>query len=421
MPEHSPHKPELLAPAGNYEKLETAIHYGADAVYLGGKDFSLRNFSGNFTDNELESAVSHAHRHSVKVYVTCNIFSRGHEQEAIALFLEKIGNVDADAIIISDPGIIHMAKQIIPHIDIHLSTQANTTNYNAVRFWQEAGVKRINLARELNLDEIRDITEKASIEIETFIHGAMCISYSGRCLLSSFLTGRDSNRGLCSHPCRWKYAVVEEQRPGEYQPLLEDERGSYIFNSKDLCMIDHIPALCDAGISSLKLEGRMKGISYLASVVKTYREAIDSYSAEIRRETAPEGLLTTEDDQQSRDRWHRELDLIYHRSYCTGFYFNEPDQTLPNYRNIHAGSIHSFIGKVIRSLPDNHIVVAIRNRASVGDTVELLPPKGDALQSKILAIYDINNNPIPHAQPNSNSVLKLECSGTPLNILRKIS
>lgn len=456
MPEYYPQKPELLAPAGNYEKLEIAIHYGADAVYLGGKDFSLRNFSGNFTDRELESAVSYAHKHNVKVYVTCNIFSRNPEQKGLALFLEQIGNINADAVIITDPGIIRMAKQIIPHIAIHLSTQANTTNFNAVRFWQEAGVKRINLARELSLDDIRDITLKSTqpspssenppsnllsnlqsnpsssstVEIETFIHGAMCISYSGRCLLSSFLTGRDSNRGLCSHPCRWKYAVVEEQRPGEYQQIMEDKRGAYIFNSKDLCMIDHIPELCGAGISSMKIEGRMKGISYLASVVKTYREAIDSYVA------SPESYTV-------KDVWHKELALIYHRTYCTGFYFNAPDQTLPNYSNIHQGNIHSFIGKTIKQLPDNHIVVAIKNRASVGDMVELLPPKGDALRSKILAIYDTNNSPIPHAQPNSNSVLKLDCPDqiiqcpspktldcsnklltlplAPLNIVRKIS
>lgn len=422
MHKYSSHKPELLAPAGNYEKLETAIHYGADAVYLGGKDFSLRNFSGNFTDQELESAVSHAHRNSVKVYVTCNIFSRSNEQRAIAQFLEKIGNIDADAIIISDPGIIRMAREITPHIDIHLSTQANTTNYNAVRFWQEAGVKRVNLARELTLDEIKEITDHSTIEVETFVHGAMCISYSGRCLLSSFLTGRDSNRGLCSHPCRWKYAVVEEQRPGEYQPIMEDKRGTYIFNSKDLCMVDHIPELCNAGISSLKLEGRMKGISYLASVVKTYREAIDLYAAEAKGDSQTKEPDTAPSDRKTlKERWHRELDLIYHRRYCTGFYFGTPDETTPNYSNVHGGSIHSFIGKIITPLPDNHIVVEIRNRASVGDTIEILSPKGEALQSKILAIYDMNNQPIPHAQPNSNSVFKLECSSTPLNIVRKIS
>ncbi|MBF0232256.1 MAG: U32 family peptidase [Desulfamplus sp.] len=432
MPKYSSGKPELLAPAGNYEKLETAIHYGADAVYLAGKDFSLRNFSGNFTDQELESAVSYAHKNNVKVYVTCNIFSRNHERKTLGQFLEKIGRINSDAVIISDPGIIRIAKKIIPHIDIHLSTQANTTNYSAVKFWQEIGIKRINLARELTLDEIKDIAQQSTIEIETFIHGAMCISYSGRCLLSSFLTGRDSNRGLCSHPCRWKYAVVEEMRPGEYQPILEDERGTYIFNSKDLCMIDHIPELCDAGISSLKLEGRMKGISYLASVVKTYREAIDLYTkysvkneikkTEQNNETERvEQSSETIDQDKIRRSWHRELDLIYNRTYCTGFYFNTPANTIPNYHNIHSGSIHSFIGKVIESLPDNKIMISVRNKASVGDTIEILPFKGEPSRSKILAIYNTDNHPIPHAQPNSKSILKLECSGVPLNIVRKIS
>ena len=240
-----------------------------------GKDFSLRNFSGNFTDPELFKAVQTAHDANVKIYLACNIYSRNHEQSKIKEFLEKIGRIRPDAIIISDPGIIMLAQEIIPNIDIHLSTQANTTNYNTALFWQKLGVKRVNLARELSLDEIDEITQNIQIETETFIHGAMCISYSGRCLLSNVLSNRDSNRGLCSHPCRWKYAVVEELRPNEFHPLMEDSRGSYIFNSRDLCMIDHIPALMDAQISSLKIEGRMKGINYLASVVKTYRNAIE--------------------------------------------------------------------------------------------------------------------------------------------------
>ncbi|MBF0209605.1 MAG: U32 family peptidase [Desulfamplus sp.] len=433
-------KPELLAPAGNYEKLETAIHYGADAVYLGGKDFSLRNFSGNFTDDELESAVIYAHRHNVKIYITCNIFPRSGELSGITKFLEKIGNINADAVIISDPGIIRAAKEIIPHIDIHLSTQANTTNSNAVLFWHELGIKRVNLARELSLAEIKYIThnllsnpknqrladqpnlfsDSIPIEIETFVHGAMCISYSGRCLLSSFLTQRDSNRGLCSHPCRWRYSVVEEQRAGEFQPVMEDERGTYIFNSKDMCMIDHIPELCDAKISSLKIEGRMKGISYLASVVKAYKEAIDSYFA------SPQNYNV-------KERWHRELELTYHREYSTGFYFNDPNQILPNYNNTHRGSIHSFIGKIGRKLSSNSILVEIKNRVSVGDTIEILLPKGDAVESKVVEIYDIKNNSVVHAQPNTTSILKiepqyktshpsdLEENLTPLNIVRKIS
>ncbi len=325
------YKPELLAPAGNFEKLEIAIHYGADAVYLSGKDFSLRNFSQNFTHKELFDAVLFAHNHKVKVYLACNIFLRNHEQKDLKSFLTKIDKIAPDAVIISDPGIIMLAKEIIPDIDIHLSTQANTTNLQAAKFWHSLGVKRINLSRELSIDEIKEITAGSKIEIETFIHGAMCVSYSGRCLLSSFLSKRSSNSGLCSHPCRWKYSVVEELRPGKYHSLMEDNKGSYIFNSKDLCMIRHIPELINANISSLKIEGRMKGINYLAAVVKTYRNAIDKY-------------IEDPDAYKMDPDWFAELDQVFHREYCTGFYFNKPDELLPNYNNIHHGKIHSFIG-----------------------------------------------------------------------------
>ncbi|MCP4118161.1 MAG: U32 family peptidase [Desulfobacteraceae bacterium] len=403
-----PQKTELLAPAGNIEKLETAIQYGADAVYLAGKEFSLRNFSGNFTDQELEQAIGFAHKAGVKVYLACNIYARNSEQEAITRYLEKIGRLNPDAIIIADPGVILLATSIIPHIPIHLSTQANTTNYNTVRFWEQAGIKRVNLARELSLDEIREISTCCAIETETFIHGAMCISYSGRCLLSNFLTGRDSNRGLCTHPCRWSYSVVEEQRPGEYHPLKEDSRGSYIFNSKDLCMLDHIPELIDAGITSLKIEGRMKGISYLASVVKTYRQAIDSYTLD------PENYRT-------EPQWREELSRIYHRDYCTGFYFNDPDQTLPNYQNLRQGMIHGFIGKILDSGVDRSVTVAVKNKISLGDTIEILTPKGTNPRTVVTGILDKNRNAIEHAQPNTRSTLKIEID-TPLKgIIRKVS
>ncbi len=400
-------KPELLAPVGNFEKLQVAIDYGADAVYLAGKSFSLRNFSGNFTEQELNNAIDLAHKKDVRVYLALNIFSRNSDQDEIRLFLGKIAQLNPDAIIIADPGIVFLAKKIIPNIPIHLSTQANTTNINAVRFWQELDIKRINLARELPLADIIDINQATSIETETFIHGAMCISYSGRCLLSSVLTGRDSNQGLCSHPCRWKYAVVEEQRPGEFHPLMEDKHGSYIFNSKDLCMIDHIPELFHARTTSLKIEGRMKGVSYLASVIKTYREAIDSYS-------------TDPDNYKVLDRWHEELELIYHRPYGTGFYFNLSDQTLPNYENIHNGKIHSFAGIITKALSENKILISIRNKVSLGDTVEVLPFTGPPLKSKVLAIFDQNSNPITDAQPNSNSILELEFSVPAQLIVRKI-
>ena len=402
-----PFKPELLAPAGNFEKLEIAIHYGADAVYLAGKNFSLRNFSGNFTDTELIDAVSFAHHHKVKVYLACNIFSRNYEQKKLEVFLAKAGRLRPDAIIISDPGILMLVKKIIPDMAIHLSTQANTTNLNAVRFWHDIGIKRVNLARELSLNEIQEIASVSKIETETFIHGAMCVSYSGRCLLSNFLSGRDSNRGLCSHPCRWKYSVVEELRPNEYHSLMEDSRGSDIFNSKDLCMIQHIPELIDANITSLKIEGRMKGINYLASVVKTYRDAIDAY-------------VDNPDTYRMNPDWFAELYQVFHREYCTGFYFNNPNEQLPNYSNIHQGKIHSFIGKITNCIDNQNYRVGIRNKLTIDDTIEVLSPTGRPKTAKILKLLDMDQNSIENAHPNTMVILKIGIQCQVNDIIRKI-
>jgi putative protease len=400
-------KPELLAPAGNFEKLEIAVHYGADAVYLAGNDFSLRNFSGNFSEAELINAVAFAHRQKVKVYLACNIYSRNHEQKKIRAFLSQTGKIGPDAIIISDPGIFLLAKDIIPHIPVHLSTQANTTNINAVEFWHRLGVKRVNLARELSLSEIREIAGHSPMETEVFVHGAMCISYSGRCLLSSFLSGRDSNRGLCSHPCRWKYAVVEELRPDQYHPVLEDERGTYIFNSKDLCMIEHIPELIRAGITSLKIEGRMKGINYLASVVKTYRNAIDQYF------NAPETYKTDPE-------WFSELYRVFHREYCTGFYFGQPGETLQNYDNRHKGEIHSFVGKIIGIDAPQTYIVEIRNKISLGDFIGILSPRQNPEPVEIMELTDIHHHPISDAKPNTIALIKIEADCRVNDIVRKI-
>lgn len=405
--EKHPFKPELLAPAGNFEKLEIAIHYGADAVYLAGKQFSLRNFSGNFTDAELFDAISFAHQHKVKVYLACNIYSRTQEQKEIETFLARVGQMGPDAIIISDPGIIMMAKEIIPDMSIHLSTQANTTNLSAIRFWHSMGVKRVNLARELSLTEIKEISNRAPIETETFIHGAMCVSYSGRCLLSNFLSGRDSNRGLCSHPCRWKYSVVEELRPNEYHSLMEDNRGSYIFNSKDLCMIAHIPDLIHAKITSLKIEGRMKGINYLASVVKAYREAIDSF-------------VDSPETYQMHPEWPMDLNQVFHREYCTGFYFDTPKEKLPNYDNIHQGKIHSFIGKIISSAEDQNYRVGIRNKLCKGDTIEVLSPRGRPKRACVTELRDLDKKSIDSAHPNTIAILTLGIQCQPNDIIRKI-
>lgn len=402
----NPYKPELLAPAGNFEKLEIAIHYGADAVYLAGKNFSLRNFSGNFTEDELFKAVAFAHEHDVKVYLACNIYSRTWEQKQIETFLKTVGQIGPDAIILSDPGIIRLAQQIVPQIDIHLSTQANTTNASAADFWHSIGVKRVNLARELPLKEIQAIQKASPIETEAFVHGAMCVSYSGRCLLSSFLSNRDSNRGLCSHPCRWKYSVVEELRPNEYHSLMEDDRGSYIFNSKDLCMIEHIPELVQAGITSLKIEGRMKGINYLASVVKTYREAIDTYMDN------PEAYAVNPD-------WLKELYHVFHREYCTGFFFGNADGQQPNYENVHHGKIHSFIGKILACENQNQYLVGIRNKLCRTDLVEVISPGSPAKISKILEMTDQNLESIEAAHPNTSALITLETVCQPNDIVRK--
>ncbi|MCD6586660.1 MAG: U32 family peptidase [Desulfobacteraceae bacterium] len=388
-------KIELLAPAGNFEKLETAIHYGADAVYLAGKDFSLRNFSGNFTIEEMRKAVSYAHGKDVKVYVACNIYPRTHEESAISEFLEKLGEIHPDAVIIADPGILMQAKKIIPHIPIHLSTQSNTTSRQSALFWASQGVTRLNTARELTLEEIKTLALNLPVEIETFVHGAMCISYSGRCLLSSFMARRDSNRGMCAHPCRWKYSVVEELRPGHYMPLYEDDRGSYIFNSRDLCMIDHIPAMIHAGISSLKIEGRMKGLNYLAATVQTYRQAIDLYYM------APDKYLISKD-------WQKTLAGINQRGYCTGFYLDDPDASLPNYKKDTPENKAKFVGKIVKKVNQNQFYVGVRNKIQTGDTIDLLTAKGPNRTHRIAKMMTEKNEEITVAQPNSHVFIETE-------------
>ncbi|MFH1673872.1 MAG: U32 family peptidase [Pseudomonadota bacterium] len=399
-------KVELLAPAGNFEKLEIAVHYGADAVYLAGKEFSLRNFSGNFTTDELSKAIPFAHSRGVKVYVACNIFPRNFELEAIAEHLKFLGELGPDAVIVSDPGVVTLAQDIIPHIPLHLSTQANTTNYKSALFWEKMGVKRINTARELSLEEIKTIASQSSLEIEAFVHGAMCISYSGRCLLSSFMADRESNRGMCSHPCRWKYAVVEALRPGEYYPIAEDDRGSYIFNSKDLCMIEHIPELVESGLTSLKIEGRMKGINYLASVVKVYREAIDAYYEN------PEAYGV-------KDTWLEELTKVSHRGYCTGFYFGHPEETMPNYSNRVCGSDYMFVGKVLSQEDKGRVRVEVRNKIFTGDEIEILTKQGPSRRDTIDDIIDAEGASITFAQPGSEVAIALSNSCLPNDLLRK--
>ena len=405
MDKRSKGKIELLAPAGNLEKLEIAIHYGADAVYLAGKDYSLRNLSENFTLEELESAVLFAHKSGVKVYVACNIFSRNSEQGAISDYLKSLALISPDAVIIADPGILMEARKVIPEIPIHLSTQANTTNYKSALFWKNLGVTRINAARDLSLKEIEEIALPGNIEVETFVHGAMCISYSGRCLLSNFMENRDSNKGECCQPCRFSYSVVEATRPGRYMPVEEDSRGTHIFNSKDLCMIGHIPKMINAGITSLKIEGRMKGINYVASAVKVYREAIDSYYESPAEYTV-------------KDEWTEELSRISNRGYCTGFYFGYKNDTLPNYMDMKPATGRRFIGKVAGVENGDMAVIVVRNRFFLNDQVDILGKKGPAKRDTVKRIIDIEGNESTAARSGSTVKVLLEnrCSANDLLI-----
>ena len=385
---------ELLAPAGNFEKLEIALHYGADAVYLAGKNFSLRNFSENFTILEIDSAVRLVHDLGKKIYIACNIYPRNHELEAIEDYLAQIGQIRPDAVIIADPGVFVMARSICPHIPVHISTQANTTSSASARFWKDLGAVRINAAREISLSEISEIVQKSRIEVETFVHGALCISYSGRCLLSSFLARRDGNRGLCCQPCRWQYAVVEEIRQGEYMPIMEDDRGTYIFNSRDLCMLEHLPDLIQAGITSLKIEGRMKGIHYLATVVKVYREAIDAW-------------YDDPDQYQTAPYWLEELLRISHRGYSTGFYFGDPEQTAPNFDNYKSFQDHIFLGKIIQADRDNSVMCDIRNKIQKGDPVAILTPKGPMRADIIQGVFNPDGSPTDIARTGTATRLIL--------------
>ena len=398
---------ELLVPAGNYEKLEIAVHYGADAVYLAGKDFSLRNFSGNFTEKELEQAMAFARERDVKVYVACNIYSRDDDHPALDDFLAFLKHLQPDGLIVSDPGIVLSARKQVPEIPLHLSTQASTTNSRAAAFWKEQGVTRINVARELSLEEIKGISTSVAMEIEAFVHGAMCISYSGRCLLSSFMENRDGNRGMCCHPCRFSYTVMEAKRPGQYYPLAEDQRGTYIFNSRDLCMIEHLPKMIDVGITSMKIEGRMKGINYLASVVKVYRAAIDAY-------------LSDPGNYKVEPFWVEELERVNNRGYGTGFYLGDADNTRPNYAGNLASS-HRFIAKVIASVNSDQVRVLVRNKLFKEDNVEIVTSDGPNLADRIEAIHDADGQPLDYAQPGSRVLLTLHQTCNPNDLIRKAS
>ena len=397
---------ELLAPAGNFEKLETAIHFGADAVYLSGKDFSLRNFSGNFSLDEIEAAVSLGCSHNVKIYIACNVYSRNHEQLNLRKYLTQLGKIRPDGVIVADPAIFMAARDLMPGVPIHISTQTNTTNYATAQFWQNLGADRIIAARELSLAEIQEIVTKSRLAVEAFVHGAMCISYSGRCLLSSFLAHRDSNRGRCAHPCRWNYAVVEEKRPGQYLPVSEDERGTYIFNSRDLCMIDHIPTLIESGLAALKIEGRMKGIHYVASTVKAYREAIDAY-------------YHHPDDYRVQQDWLDTLDSVNQRGYCTGFYFGDPVQTEPNLELTRPAYEHRLVGKVVSVATAGTVVVDIRNRLATGEAVEFLSPGRPVQHDAIPRMFDLASGPVTVAHAGMQVEMEFKTTCRPNDLIRR--
>ena len=390
-------KIELLAPAGDLEKLKTAVDYGADAVYFGGELFSLRAGAGNLTIPQMEEGIAYAHARNVRCYLTLNIFAHNEDILPLEDYLIKIKALDIDAFIVSDPGIMLMIREVMPQAEIHLSTQANMTNYKTARFWQQQGVKRIVLARELTFEEIRLLRQKLpeEMELEAFVQGAMCISYSGRCLLSNFMIERDANRGQCAHPCRWKYALVEEQRPGEYYPVEEDERGTYILNSRDLCMIDHIPELFSAGIASAKIEGRMKSRFSVAPVVGAYRRAIDAYYADPER-------------YAFREEWMRELKKVSHREFTTGFYFNQPTNKDQNYQTSAYTREYQFIGVVRSYDPDTKMaVVEQRNKMTVGEEIEVFGPYTDYFSQKLEVLLDEEGNPIESA-PHPQQILQIK-------------
>lgn len=370
----SDHKIELLAPAGSYEKLEFVLHYGADAVYLAGKAFSLRNFSENFDMDQMEAAIKLAHSYAAKVYVAVNIFARNQDLKDLENYIRRIHQLKPDGIIIADPAVVVLSRRIAPALPIHLSTQANTTNLAAADFWHSQGVQRINPARELTLAEIAEIATRSGVDIETFVHGAMCISYSGRCLLSNFMAQRPSNQGACCQPCRFQYIVMEATRPGEYFPVNEDSQGTYIFNSRDLCMLAHLPDIIRAGVRAVKIEGRMKGIHYAATSVKIYREAIDSY-------------YRTPDAFKIKPYWHTELNKISIRGYCTGFYFGDPNQIAPQL-TAPQNSPYQLVGNVIAPTRGGLTPIEVRNRIQIGDRLELVKPKGPPAPVTVQDIVD---------------------------------
>jgi putative protease len=389
-------RPELLAPAGNFEKLKTAIDFGADAVYVGGSKLNLRAFADNFSDDELREAIKYVHDRNKKIYVTLNVFPHNDDLNGLEEYLITLYEAGVDAVIVADPGIIMTAREIVPNLELHLSTQANNVNYKAAQFWYKQGVKRIVLARELSFKEIEGITNNLSedCDIEAFVHGAMCVSYSGRCLISNYMVGRDSNRGACAQPCRYKYYLVEEKRPNEFFRIIEDDKGTYLMNSKDLCMIEHIPELMKSGITSFKVEGRMKSPFYVAMVIKTYRAAIDAYLEN------PEGY-------EFKKEWLENLQKISHRKYHTGFYFGRSNDQI--YEDSAYIRNYDIVG-VVRSydIETKTAVIEQRNRVFQGDEVEVLRPFTDEFKITLNDMYNEKNEKIEVA-PSAQMIFSIKC------------
>ena len=396
-------KIELLAPAGDMERLEMAVAYGADAVYLAGTAFGMRSFAGNFTPEELKRAVDLCHKKGVRVHVTCNTMPRNDEVARLPEWLTYLDQVGVDAIILADVGVMALAGKYAPHVQRHISTQASIVNYETARAWHDLGADRVILARELSLDEIREIRAKTppELELEAFAHGAMCVSYSGRCLLSNYMTGRDSNRGACAQPCRYQYALMEEKRPGEYFPVYEDEKGTYIMNSRDMCTIDHVAQLMDAGLDSLKLEGRAKSAYYAAIVTGAYRHAIDAAL----------------DGQPLDPVWRDEVEHISHRHYSTGFYFGQPGQFTEDSRYIRDWQI---VAKVRSCTPDGRAVLTLNNKFSVGDQLELVGPGLRPCPVTVKALWDEDGERLDQVRkPQMVFQLDLPCQAPPLSLLRR--
>ena len=402
-------KPELLLPAGSLEVLKIAVKYGADAVYIGGEMYGLRAKAHNFSKEDMIEGIAYAHAHGVKVYVTANITAHNRDLAGVEEYFKELRDVAPDALIISDPGVFEIAKEILPETELHISTQANNVNYRTYRFWHRLGAKRVVSARELSMEELSELRRNIpeDLEIETFIHGAMCISYSGRCLLSNYFTGRDANLGACTHPCRWKYYIMEESRPGEYLPVFENDRGTYIFNSKDLCMIEHIPELVAAGIDSFKIEGRMKTALYVATVARTYRQAIDDY-------------FESEEKYRERLSYYREeIAKCTYRSYTTGFFFGAPASDAQVYDNNDYNKEYTYLGFPVEVTEDGRLYMEQRNKFYVGDTVEVMHFDGESTYAKVLAITDEEGTAMescPH--PQQMLYVALDGPASPLTILR---